>query len=140
MAEGRSMRERSGAPSSGVFRLSMYMCLATNFSYTRLPQGYVNRGGNTHVRSGVREWREPLERVERAGRANAKKQGVCAGSQTHHASRGEPLLGMPEAITALCDHFPAHGAYPFASDQSGPLWVSLSSPCLSRAQAALAVC
>src|SRR6266702_7532757 len=29
------MRERSCAPSSGVFRSSMYMCLSTNFSYTR---------------------------------------------------------------------------------------------------------
>src|SRR6266568_4740053 len=29
------MRERSCAPSSGVFRSSMDMCLSTNFSYTR---------------------------------------------------------------------------------------------------------
>ena len=35
MVEGRSMREQSCAPSSGVFRSSMYMCLSTNFSYTR---------------------------------------------------------------------------------------------------------
>src|SRR6266700_1393831 len=57
-----------------------------------------NRGGNTHVRSGVIEWGEPLERVERAGRANAKKQGVCAGSQTDHASRGEPLLAVKSQL------------------------------------------
>src|SRR6266568_9671110 len=69
----------------------------------------------------------PVGTSGKSRRAHEKKQGACAGSQTHHASRGELLLRMPEAITTLCDHFPTHSGYAFARDRAGPLWVSLSS-------------
>src|SRR5260370_5292171 len=86
------------------------------------------------------KYSEVLYPRERARKDHAQKEELPSSCQTHHASRNHPLSAMPDEITTVCHDFRSHHCDPQASHSTRPLWLSMSTPRLSRQKNALSKC
>src|SRR6266478_4923724 len=98
--------------------------MSSTWTQGRKGQGYLNRGGKSHVRDRMEEQNE--NRRPEKGRADAYQENLPPRDQTDLSSGTGVLSGVPEPIRALLYHFPTHRHHALASRTGRPLWLSLS--------------